>query len=236
MASRICAVLCGGKALRLGGMPDGVPKPLVKVNSAPLLSFILKRFQVYGVCRFVLLSAPDKLSVLSEFAREYSADNGVSVEAIDTGEDTPTGGRIKLAERFLSGGDFFVTYGDGVSDIDINSLLASHVDSGCVATITVVRPRLPFGLVDIDPSGRVSSFSEKPVMNHYINGGFMVFSQAVFSKLEASTDLETGLLPDLALASDLAAYRHHGFWRSMDTWKDVVELDALNLSEKMGLL
>jgi glucose-1-phosphate cytidylyltransferase len=233
--NKTCVVLCGGKALRLGRAFDGLPKPLVEVNSSALLSFILGRYRLYGVCRFLLLVGSEQISYFSAFAERYSVQQGVSVEVVETGGDTPTGGRIKLAEPFLKENDFFVTYGDGVADIAIDSLLEKHLYYGCPVTLTAVQPRLPFGLLAFDQSGNISAFDEKPIMNHYINGGFMVFNSSIFDRLSLSTDLEAELLPALAAAGALAAYKHYGFWKCMDTLKDVVELNSINLSEKLGL-
>ena len=230
-----CVVLCGGRALRLGGAFDGLPKPLVRVNSRALLSFILDRYQLYGVCRFLLLVSSEKTSYFADFADRYSMRQGVSVEVLETGADTPTGGRIKMAESLLNSDVFFVTYGDGVADIAVDLLLATHLESGSPVTLTAVRPTLPFGLLALDSSGNVSAFNEKPLMKDYINGGFMVFNPSIFDRLSISTDLEAELLPDLAATGALATYKHHGFWKSMDTLKDVVELNNMNLPEKLGL-
>jgi glucose-1-phosphate cytidylyltransferase len=140
--------------------------------------------------------------------------------------DTPTGGRIhRVADRV--GERFCATYGDGLSDIDLHAELAFHQRHGAIATMTVVRPELQFGITELDDDDRVTGFREKPRAEHWVNGGFFVFERAVFDVLADDSVLERRPLESLAADGQLRAYRHTGFWECMDTYKDAVALNDL---------
>jgi glucose-1-phosphate cytidylyltransferase len=149
------------------------------------------------------------------------------VHCVDTGLDTPTGGRINRVRDIVGSGRFCATYSDGVADIDLAELLAHHESHGTQATMTVVRPELQFGVALLDEQGRVNGFHEKPRADHWINGGFFVFEPGVFDYLTETSILEREPLEGLAGDSTLQAYRHTGFWECMDTYKDAVLLNDL---------
>jgi glucose-1-phosphate cytidylyltransferase len=150
------------------------------------------------------------------------------VECVDTGLETQTGGRIKLLEPRLAGERLFcATYADGVADIDLDALLAFHAGHGALASMTVVRPQLQFGVTELADDGRVTGFREKPTSEHWINGGFFCFGQAVLDYLDGDSVLERAPLERLAAAGELRAHRHEGFWECMDTYKDAVALNDL---------
>lgn len=165
--------------------------------------------------------------MVSDFTDSIEWPEGVSVECLDTGQDTPTGGRIKLAATAAGGQRFCVTYADGVADIDLGALLAFHADHGRIATMTTVRPDLPWGVVEVGPDGEVDGFAEKPRSEHWINGGFFCFEPAALDRLEEGSVLERDPLEGLSRDGELRAYRHHGFWDCMDTYKDQVTLNDL---------
>ena len=154
---------------------------------------------------------------------------GVSVECEDTGLETPTGGRIKLLEERLAGERrFCATYADGVADIDLGALLSFTHEHGALASMTVVRPELQFGVTELDgKDGRVHGFREKPRSEHWINGGFFCMERDALDYLERDSVLEREPLERLAAENELRAYRHEGFWECMDTYKDAVALNDL---------
>ena len=153
---------------------------------------------------------------------------GVLVECVDTGLQTQTGGRIKLLEPLLGGEEpFCATYADGVADIDLEALLAFHSQHGALATMTVVRPELQFGVTELAPDGRVKGFREKPRSEHWINGGFFCFRSGALAYMEPDSVLERAPLERLAAQNELRAHRHEGFWDCMDTYKDAVILNDL---------
>jgi glucose-1-phosphate cytidylyltransferase len=161
------------------------------------------------------------------FVAAESWPDGVEVECIDTGLDTPTGGRIaQLGER-LGGETFCATYADGVADIDLEALLGFHRAQGALGTVTVVQPHLQWGVAEIGDDHRVEGFVEKPRSEHWINGGFFCFEPAALDYIGADSVLEREPLERLAADGQLNAYRHEGFWDCMDTYKDAVELNDL---------
>lgn len=165
--------------------------------------------------------------MVDQFASNEPWPEGVTVQCLDTGLDTPTGGRLKMAGGVAGTGTFCATYADGVADIDLDALLDFHSGSGAAATMTAVRPDLPWGVAEIDDRQLVRGFHEKPRSENWINGGFFCFEQDLFDHLESDSVLEREPLEALASEGRLAAYRHDGFWDCMDTYKDLVELNDL---------
>ena len=150
------------------------------------------------------------------------------MRCVDTGENTPTGGRLKLLQDRLAGErTFCATYADGLADIDLGALLQAHERHGALATLTVVRPALQFGVTELDGDGRVTGFREKPRSERWVNGGFFCFERDALERLEAQSVLEREPLEGLAAERQLRAFRHDGFWECMDTYKDAVALNDL---------
>ncbi len=219
------AILCGGRGTRLNG---DLPKPLVEIGGLPIVWHVAGIFAAQGVRRVVLLTG-HQAALVAAFAATAPWPDGLEVECVDTGEDTPTGGRVHLAAAAGALGDerCFLTYGDGVADVDLAALAATHAAAGALATVTVVRPELPFGVADLDADDRVRGFREKPVADQWVNGGFFVLEPAALAYLDDASVLEREPLERLAADGALSAYRHAGFWRCLDTAKDAVALDEL---------
>jgi glucose-1-phosphate cytidylyltransferase len=241
------AILCGGRGTRLRERTREIPKPLVEIGGRPIVQHVIELYAAQGFRRF-LLATGYRGELIERFAAAHSWPEGVHVQCVDTGLDTPTGGRIKLlcdpargaggSIDFLGplragtprarGGTFCVTYADGLADIDLARLLAFHEDHGALATMTVVRPELQFGVAELDgPDGRVLGFREKPRSEHWVNGGFFCLRMDALEHLEHDSVLEREPLQRLAAADELRAYRHEGFWECMDTYKDAVALNDL---------
>jgi glucose-1-phosphate cytidylyltransferase len=219
-------ILCGGHGTRLRERTESIPKALVEIGGRPILWHVISIYSCQGFSRFLLLTGY-KGELIEAWARETAWPEGVEIECLDTGVDTPTGGRIKLAQERIGDEPFSATYADGVADIDLSALVDFHREGGSVATLTAVRPELQFGVADVDDAGLVRGFHEKPRVDNWINGGFFCFEPGVFDHLAEDSVLERQPLEGLAAAGELRAYRHRGFWDCMDTYKDAVLLNEL---------
>lgn len=219
-------ILCGGRGTRLQEKTADIPKPLVEIGGRPIVWHVIQLYAVQGFTDFLLLTGY-KGEQITAFAQETSWPAGVTVTTVDTGLDTPTGGRIHAVSDRLRAGRFWATYADGVADVDLAGLTAAHEGHGTLATMTVVRPELQFGVTEIAEDGTVTGFHEKPRSEHWINGGFFVFEPGALDYLSASSVLEREPLEGLAGDGQLRAFRHTGFWDCMDTYKDAVTLNDL---------
>ncbi len=217
-------ILCGGKGTRAYPHTLDVPKPLLEVAGRPVLLHVMEIYASQGYRDFVL-AAGYRRDLIEEFAR--ATDPAWDVAVIDTGEDTNTGGRV-LACREHVGSTFFVTYADGLGNVDLRRLEHFHRSHPGMATLTSVPLPSQYGTIEMDDQGRVACFREKPrLVDHHINAGFFVFDAHVFDDWEGE-DLEREVLPSLGRRGELFAFRHEGFWKSMDTYKDSLELSALD--------
>lgn len=216
-------ILCGGKGTRAYPHTIEMPKPLLEVRGQPILQHVMELYAAQGFTDFVL-AAGFKHELVADFAR--TLPGSWRIDVVDSGEETNTGGRIWFCRERL-GDTFFATYADGLGDVDLRSLAAYHHSHPGSATITTVPLPSQYGTLVIGHDGRVQHFREKPQLkDHWINAGFFVMDRRVFDHWSGE-DLEREVLPALGRASELYAYRHEGFWKSMDTYKDALELTAL---------
>jgi len=222
----LVVILCGGRGTRLQEHTQSIPKPLVEIGGRPILWHVMQIYLAQGFRRFALLTGY-KAELIEAFAGGELWPDGTDVRCIETGLETPTGGRLARAASALGGERICVTYADGVADIDLHALLADHDAHGPQATMTVVRPELPFGVAELNGGGVVRGFVEKPRSEHWVNGGFFCFEPAVFELLATDSVLEREPLATLAEKGELRAFRHDGFWDCMDTYKDAVLLNDL---------
>lgn len=240
-------ILAGGQGTRLAEETEVKPKPMVEIGARPILWHIMKHYSYFGHRDF-FVALGYKGEVIKRYFLDYAALGGSlsvelrsgnvsthernqddwSVHLIDTGLDTMTGGRLRRLEGHLKGDSFLLTYGDGVSDVDLSALVEFHRACGKLATVTAVRPPARFGAL-IFEGDLVSRFSEKPQAGEgWINGGFLVFEPGVFDYLrDDQTSLEANALEALARDRQLAAFKHGGFWQCMDTMRDKRYLDSL---------
>jgi glucose-1-phosphate cytidylyltransferase len=221
------AILCGGRGTRLQEHTHTIPKALVEIGGLPILWHVIRLYAHAGFRDFVLCTGylGEQIEAFVA-ARDWPA--GVRIACVDTGVDTPTGGRLHAARARLDARPVFcATYADGVADVDLRRLLDFHAAHDAEATMTVVRPELQFGVTELDGDGRVTGFREKPRSEHWINGGFFVFDAAVLDRLRPDSVLERGPLEALAAGGQLRAFCHDGFWDCLDTYKDAVLLEDL---------
>lgn len=237
-------ILCGGKGLRMHELTEDMPKPMAQVCGKPMLWHIMMNYKYFGFNDFILL-----LGYKGEKIKEYFVDynwkqhdfrintqNGdirllddnesFNITFLDTGIDTMTGGRIKRAKKHIGDETFMLTYGDGLSNVDINKLLAYHREMGRTATVTGIRKMTQYGILTVE-NGIATSFKEKESLEGIINGGFFVFEPAVFDYITDDTYciLEQEPLKNLARDGQLAVYLHEGFWTACDTYSDILKIN-----------
>ena len=220
------AILCGGRGTRLRERTQSIPKPLVEIGGRPILWHVIHIYLAQGFRRFLLLTGY-RAELIQRFADQTAWRDGTVVRCLDTGVETPTGGRVRRARNALGNRMFCLTYADGVADIDLSALLDQHHRQRTVATMTVVRPQLPFGVARLNGNGLVQGFAEKPRSEHWINGGFLCLEPELFGSLREDSVLEREPLAELAARDQLGAFRHEGFWECLDTYKDAVALNDL---------
>jgi glucose-1-phosphate cytidylyltransferase len=219
-------ILCGGAGTRLRAEAPSIPKPLVEIGGRPILWHVIQLFVAQGFSEVLLLTG-FSADAVQRFVDTESWPSGVGVSCLWTGVQTPTGGRLRRAAEALDAPTVCVAYADGVSDIDLDRLVAYHHGHRAPATMTVVQPELPFGVAELDGGGVVCGFEEKPRSEHWVNGGFFCFDRGVLEQLEPDSTLEREPLARLAAGGELRAFHHSGFWRCMDTYKDAVALNEL---------
>jgi glucose-1-phosphate cytidylyltransferase len=198
----------------------------VEIGGRPILWHVIGIYAAQGFERF-LLATGYLGEMVEEFVVGEGWSGGVEVECVDTGLDTPTGGRITRLSGRLDGDTFCATYVDGVANIDLEALLAFHREQETLGTVTVVQPKLQWGVAELGTDDKVEGFVEKPRSEHWINGGFFCFESGALDYIGTDSVLEREPLERLAADGQLGAYRHEGFWDCMDTYKDAVELNDL---------
>lgn len=245
----IAVILAGGMGTRISEESHLRPKPMIEIGGKPILWHIMKVFSAQGVNDFVICCGYKGYLIKEYFANYFLHTSDVTfdmktnrtevhqnsaepwrVTVVDTGERTMTGGRLKAVERYVHGNAFLFTYGDGVGDVNLKSLLAHHKESGKLATLTAVRQPGRYGVLELgDDGSSVRGFAEKPLGSaSWVNGGFFVLSPKVFGYIDGpDTVWEQQPLERLAAEDNLAAWRHTGFWHPMDTMRDKAHLEEL---------
>ena len=242
-------ILAGGFGTRISEETINIPKPMVEIGEYPILWHIMKIYSYWGFDEFIILTGYKSHMIKEYFINYYTRYSDITVDmknnAIElhnhrseqwkvtmlyTGQNSMTGGRLLTAKEFIGKDRFMLTYGDGVSNINVTDLIKSHESAGKYVTLTAVRPSGRFGALDIKEDGTITSFKEKPEGDGaWINGGFFVMEPNIFDYLTEgnNTILERKPLETLANENQLNAYRHTGFWHAMDTLKDKNDLATL---------
>jgi len=243
-------ILAGGLGTRLMEETEARPKPMVEIGGKPILWHIMKIYETYGFNDFVLCLGYKAQSIKEYFLNYYLYNSDVTIELeknkvdvhfsnsesfkvtlVDTGLMTNTAGRIKKIQKYINNETFMLTYGDGVSDVNISELVSFHKSHGKLATLTSIQTPGRFGNIEMDDNGNVEYFVEKPQGDGmWINGGFFVLEPGIFNYLDGNMDdiqWEKKPLIDIANDGQLSAYKHHGFWKPMDALRDRIELEQL---------
>lgn len=241
-------LLAGGLGTRMREETEFRPKPMVEVGGRPVLWHIMKILGQQGITDFVVCAG-----YKSEYIKNYFYNYGASnldftvrlgdqrstvfhgsheefewtVTVAETGEETMTGGRINMIEKYVQGETFLATYGDGIADINLSELTKFHDSHGGTATLTVTNPVSRFGVVEIDKSSLITGFSEKPKSNDLVNIGYFIFEPGIFDYLTNESVLEGAPIQKLVEENKIGAFKHDGFWKPMDTQREYLELKAI---------
>lgn len=240
-------ILAGGFGTRISEETHLRPKPMVEIGGMPIIWHIMKHYSQHGINDFVICVGY-KGYLIKEFFSNYALHSSDvtldlasgkakihtnnsepwKVTLVDTGEDSQTGRRLQKVTEYVKGEDFCFTYGDGVSNVDITRLIDSHKKSGNSVTMTAIRPPSRYGAIKLE-GNKVTQFSEKPKSGEdFINGGFFVVSEPALNYLTSENESwEADILPKIAASGDLGAFKHEGFWQSMDTLRDKNLLEEL---------
>lgn len=241
-------ILAGGLGTRIREETEFKPKPMVEIGGRPILWHIMKHLSFYSINRFIICVGYKGDMIRDYFLNYRSRNNDFtvslgahkqltfhanheesdwSVTVVETGPLTNTGGRVLKVQKYIDGERFLCTYGDGLSDINIQALNEFHLQKDRVATISAVRPVSRFGVLDLDQTSNVLRFQEKPQAENWINGGFFVFKPEVFNYLNSDSVLENEPLQALCAEKQLSAFKHEGFWQPMDTFRESKLLNDL---------
>ncbi|MBB3187217.1 glucose-1-phosphate cytidylyltransferase [Microbacter margulisiae] len=246
-------ILAGGLGTRLSEETDLKPKPMVEIGGKPILWHIMKIYSAYGFNEFIVCCGYKGYIIKEYFANYFLHQADVTIDLgnndiqihdshaepwkitlVDTGLNTMTGGRIQRVEKYIGNETFMLTYGDGVSNVDLHQLVDFHKQNGKLVTLTAVQPSGKFGAVELNAENMITAFQEKPRGDGaWINGGFFVLEPQIFQYITEGdqTIWERTPLETIARDNQLAGYRHTGFWRPMDTLRDKIELEAMWNSE-----
>ncbi len=241
-------ILAGGLGTRISEETDIKPKPMIEIGGKPIIWHIMKIYSYYGFNDFIICLGYKGYMIKEYFANYFVHQSDITVDLlnnsykvhsshiepwkvtlVDTGLNTMTGGRIKQIEKYVDNETFMLTYGDGVGDVDITKLVEDHINSGKYATVTAIQPRGRFGSIDIDNDGIIRDFEEKPKGSAWVNGGFFVLEPEIFNYID-NTNMavwERSPMEKLVKDGQLTAHKHIGFWHSMDTLRDKIELESL---------
>ena len=219
-------ILAGGYGTRLSEETKTKPKPLIKIGDKPIIWHLMKIYSSFGVNEFIICLGY-KGNMIKDELKLYIKNENWIINFVDTGLHTMTGGRVKRVEKYLTNEkNFCLSYGDGLSNVNIKKLIQFHINSGKIATLTAVKYKNPKGVLSITKNSKVNKIKEKPL--EYINGGFFVLSKNIFKYLkDDQTIFEKDCLPLLAKKNQLVAFKHNNFWACMDTLSEKKELNTL---------
>lgn len=240
-------LLAGGYGSRLGEYTHTIPKPMIKIGKYPIIIHIINIFKHYGFKNFIICTGY-KHEYVSQYFQIYKKNNknikvysnqkkekndrihnnNISIRIVFTGKNTQTGGRIKRIKKYINNEFFLMTYADGLSNVNIKKLIKFHKKSKKIATVTAIQLKSKFGSLLINNKNKVKKFTEKPINEEWINGGFFVLHKKIFDFIKDDAEpWEAKPLRKICSKGELSAFKHNGFWRAMDTIKDKIELNRM---------
>tara|TARA_B100000787_G_scaffold54847_1_gene39840 strand:+ start:13871 stop:14581 length:711 start_codon:yes stop_codon:yes gene_type:complete len=224
-------IFAGGLGTRISEETDYIPKPMVKIGKKPILWHIIKYYSMFGFSEFIICGGY-KIKIIKDYFKKYNKDKTWNIKVVETGKNSNTGERLKRVKKYINN-TFCLTYGDGLSNVNISQLINFHKKNKTLVTLTTVKPIPHFGKI-IFKGNKVVKFLEKdPKKENWINGGFFVCEKKIFNYLnKKNTIFEKDTLNFLARKKKLAAYKHKGFWYCMDTLRDKRHLNSLWLSKQ----
>lgn len=239
-------ILCGGTGYRLKEETEFKPKPMIEIGGKPILWHIMKIYEHFGFCDFIIALGYKGNLIKDYFVNQKYYDHDFvlktatgkinhiprkvldrfNITFVDTGIESLTGERVRRLKKYIDSDNFMVTYGDGLADLDLRSLYKYHLSKKVLGTITAVHPTLKYGGFEIGKDGKATRFEKKAKIQHAINGGFMVFKKSVFNDIKADSMIED-LFDQLIENGNLSVYEHKSFFHAMDTYQDVQELNDI---------
>lgn len=228
-----CVILCGGQSLRTRFALNGLNKLLAPINNTPLLHHVLDVYHSVGLFNKLILCLGGESSVFRDSI--FGSPNyrnckwkGIDLVMLDTGANVTATERISQSLMLIDDYMFFLTYGDILSNIDFKEIISQHIDTKSQITMAIVKAKMPYGRVLSDENGRVYGFVEKPILEDWINAGYFVLNKAVFQDVDTSLEYERELLPKFIETKDIlmSSYKHYGYWKGIDTYKDLVEVQG----------
>ena len=215
-------ILCGGEGTRLKELTEDIPKSLVEIGGKPILWHLMKYFSHFGHNDFILC-----LGYKGDKIKEYfqnNNENNFNIKFLDTGINNNKSERLIQVKEYVDDEEFFVSYGDDLCNVNLDNLLQHFKSNSKIAILTAVKLKSPFGIISINSDGVIEDFKEKPELEHWMNGGFFIFNRKIFNYLDKG-DLEREVFESLAKEKQIIAFKHNGFWGSMNTLKDSLDLN-----------
>ncbi len=219
-------ILCGGKGTRMYPTTEELPKPLMHIGDRPILWYIMKFYSKHGHKDFILLLGFKGEMIKEYFSKPENKESGWDITFLDTGLETKKGDRIRMAKKLIKGDKFLLAYGDDLCDVNINDVIKFHEKNGKMVTLTSIKLVSNFGIVEMDESCTVKQFKEKPALDHWISGGYLVLNKELIEHIKPGMD-ETDAFEALASEGKVQAFKHEGFWKTMNTIRDIQELNDL---------
>jgi glucose-1-phosphate cytidylyltransferase len=220
-------ILCGGEGARLLPKTEKIPKPLITIGEKPILWYIMKIYSKYHHTDFILCLGYLGNKIKEYFQKPENIEDDWNITFVNTGLKNNKGERLKKVKDYIKNEIFLVSYGDDISDVNINEVIEFHKKNNKIATLTAINPTFQFGVLEMNNNDEIIGFKEKPKLEYWINGGYFVFNKKIFNYIKEGWDLEKETFEALAKDRQISAFKHKGFWKSMNTLKDAIELNEM---------